>query len=585
MGNEPYVDSTRSGCHALTLRSSSRMRSCLRWVGAVVFSCTAATLSLAEGSKLTSGSYHAKTSYSGWVRSSESEYYKYYGSIIYGSMSQYGSLDGWARFDLGAIPDDATVTDVQLRLYQYAHSSFGSNLPGATVVLIKDVMPSAETLCSYIWSGTRISDRATCHDGWNQIPLYVLSRAAVESCLTQGYIDMGIGGGVFVNGRASGYDAPSDLKAYLNVKFSSPTEFTDLTALGASLSSFPCRSAERETVSFTVLRSGVPPPGSVMAYLNVDSATVDSQLMSDVGSGETLRANLVFQAPEEGKKLDVSCFTNLASDPIRNNDTSFFDCWVFPAYATAAVDFEPDHFPSFPPPEWAIIDRGDSCRWTRNSIIDLSAHTGRYYARCQGGSNPDDWLITGKLLPSATTADTVGLFLRSGGTPQDSVQVWALYAQNPESTLGLLLDTALAAGIWKEFRLSLDQYEGPMYVGIKRFHAGWPGIWVDDVWFSCPTGAAVAEIGDLDPSAVRFSLTPNPARGTRVQLNWVLPVSSEVRADVVDALGRRWSSDVVTSARNKGSTALRLDDMPAGTYFVRAASGAHTQTLKFVLQR
>jgi len=409
----------------------------------------------------------------------------------------------------------------------------------------------------------------------------------VESCLTQGYIDMGINGGqgYYAWADAYGYADPSDLKAYLCVTLTSATEFSDMAALGVHLGSFPCRAAEQETVSFTASCSGEPPPGSAMAYLSVDGATVDSQPMGEAGKGETLTANLVFQAPGDEKKVSISCFTKLASDPFSNNDTAFFDCWTFPAHATAAVDFEPDHFPSFPPPGWVVIDRGDTCRWTRNSIIDLNAHTGRYYSRCQGGADPNDWLISGRLLPSAATADTVGLFLRSSGSPQDSVQVWALSAQEPESTLGLLLDTSLAPGVWQEYRLSLDQYEGFTYVGIKRFHAGWPGIWVDDVWFSCPIGDAVAEPTESHARAVQFSLTPNPARGSRVRLNWVLPFLSDVRVDVVDVLGRRWSSDIVTATRNKGSTTLRLDGLPGGTYFVRARSGVHSRTLKFVLER
>jgi len=99
----------------------SRLR---RGVAAVVVASAVALCLAAEG-RLTTGSYHAKTSYSGKVqRHKTNGFSKFAGRISYGSTTWWVDQYGWARFDLDAIPDDATITDTQLRLYQYASFSY-----------------------------------------------------------------------------------------------------------------------------------------------------------------------------------------------------------------------------------------------------------------------------------------------------------------------------------------------------------------------------------------------------------------------------------------------------------------------------
>jgi hypothetical protein len=85
-------------------------------------------------------------------------------------------------------------------------------------MMIENVEASAETLMGYFYSGVHISDMVTPEFGWNSIPLYPQAAAAVESCLTQNYIDMGIWGSILNGlGEAYGYTGPPDLIAYLRV--------------------------------------------------------------------------------------------------------------------------------------------------------------------------------------------------------------------------------------------------------------------------------------------------------------------------------------------------------------------------------
>ena len=143
----------------------------------------------------------------------------------------------------------------------------------ARVVLVRDATAPAEILYGHVSTGTLLSDRATCYDGWNQIGLYEVSHAAVESCLTQGYIDMGIqSGSTRCSGEAYGYTGPTDLKAFLLVTFTTETQFCDLCALDARLASFPSRTSEQETVRLTALHPGDIQPESVMAYLDLNGA-------------------------------------------------------------------------------------------------------------------------------------------------------------------------------------------------------------------------------------------------------------------------------------------------------------------------
>jgi hypothetical protein len=401
----------------------------------------------------------------------------------------------------------------------------------------------------------------------------------------QGYVDMGLVAWSGCFGCSYGYTAPSDLKACLEVSFSSSAEFCDMVALNGHLSTFPCRSNEAETVPVRVSCEGESSPGSVTAYLDLDGAVADSQVMGEIHPGETLTANLAFRAPPQEKKLQIACYTKVPNDSFPSNDTVYLDCWCFPVYTTAAVDFEPDYCPSFPPPGWAMSN-SNNAYWMLNSTMDPSAHAGRYYGVCTGGLNPpNNWLITSALYISPATADTVGLFLRGHGSSLDSVEVWALWAQDPSAQLGLLLDTSLSSA-WQEFRLSLDQFESqPIYVGIHRFLDGGSGIRVDDVWFSCPMQSAVTESQTASPSAGRFSLAPNLTHGPAVRLEYALSKAAEVRVDILDVAGRCWLETASKPAGTRGTIPLTVSRLPAGAYFVRVTSGTHTQVLKFVLQR
>jgi hypothetical protein len=546
---------------------------------------------LTEEKSLSSFVYHAKTSLSGavWYDEYAGEIEKSFGTMSYGRLGVHVSKHGWARFDISELPDDATVTGVDLLLYQYYYGG-GSGLQ-MRARLVQDANASAWDLYGYVVSGTAISDwfyppNGWC--GWLSLPLYGLANAAVESCLTQGYIDIGIQSYAPYSsvGSAYGYTAPSNLKAHLRISFTSPSVVGNMVALDCHLSAFPCRTNEAETVSFRASFQGDTLLESAFAYLNVDGVAVDSQVVHNVTPGDTITTSLVFRAPQDEKKLQIECYTKLPIDSLLSDDTAYLDCWCFPSYTTAAVDFEPDHFSAFPPPGWVVVNGGDTSRWKLNGTIDLNAHTGRFYGICQSGQNPDDWLITDGLRPSATTADTVGLFLCSQYSGRDSVEVWALSKQDPTAKLGLLLDTLLSPLAWREFRLSLDEYPNqPVYVGVHRFRAGGPGICADDVWFSCPMGGAITEPERTVLDAPQFSMEPSVTRNAGVQFRYALRVVAELRVDVLDAAGRRRHTSVVSPTRTAGAVPLNVSDLPAGAYLVRVTFGECAQTLKFVLQR
>lgn len=534
------------------------------------------------GDRPTVGNYRAKTSLSGtaWMNGRTGEYWNVYGDIGYGQTGQYTVTAGWSRFDLRAIPDDATVNKVRLLIHEYSELSNGN----VVVKLIPDALAGAQALFNSIYNGLAVSDPYPCPSGWSSIPLNDTACAAVESCLVQGHIDMGLSAQFPLVGSSYGYTAPSDLKAYLLVSFSSTAEFCDVSALSGYLATFPCRVGEAETVSFRVSCEGESSPGSVTAYLDINGTHADSQVVDAIHPGDTIEAILAFRAPPQEGKLSLSCYTTVLNDSFRNNDTAYSNCWCFPAYASAAVDFEPEHCPDFPPQGWAVSDSGGAY-WVLTHAMDPYAHSGRNYAFCRFGSSPDNWLISSLLYVSPSTADTVGFFLRSHGTTQDSVEVWALSEQDPSARLGLLLDTALDSS-WREFRLSLDHLDSqPVYVGIRRFLDDGPGIRVDDVWFSCPMQGAVAETPMAQAGVGHYAVVPNLTSGPMVWFEYRVDREADIRVAILDVAGRCRMMTSAKPSQITGRIPVDVAGLPSGVYLVRAACGTHTQTLRLVLQR
>jgi hypothetical protein len=502
--------------------------------------------------------YKAKTSLSGEVLADYSgqQIYKRLGRIAYGiNANPHAEVRvlGWARFGLGRIPDNASVTGVDFCMYQYWSLSF-LHRTVEQARLVRNVEEPAETLYNDITSGTPISDWDTCYDGWDVIALDSGGCAAVESCLAQGYIDLGLGWKEYL-GNAYGYDAPSDLKAYLRIDFTSSLDICDMVAQDAYLSTFPCRATEAETVSFRVACQGENSSANVTAFLDLDGATVDSQALGEVEPGETLTTHLAFVAPAQQKKLQLSCYTRVSNDSLTDNDTASLDCWCFPASATAAVDFEPDHFPSFPPPGWVL--RGTSPQWMVNPIIDLDAHTGRRYASSDAGdSTRNTWLITSALYPSPAANDSVGLFLRSNGS-YDRLQAFALSAQDTSAQLGLLMDDSLDQN-WREYKFNLDAFDRlPVYIGIRRSSFVGYGVRLDDVWFSCPTVPAVAD--KSDSSDIRDDVLPTIAGRVLFVPN---AIGCESQAPSLLDIGGRKVMDL-----KPGTNDVRA--LAPGVYFVR----------------
>jgi hypothetical protein len=194
-----------------------------------IFAARLAASNLTGEKSLPSSVYDAKTSYSGTVQWNDYDhtYAIYPGTIYYGRGGAHAYNHGWARFDIDGLPDDATVTGVELFLYQYGYwGEFGICI---RAVLVQDVNASAAELYQYVGSGPAISDLFTPPSescGWISLALYGLANAAVESCLTQGYIDVGIQRGacpINTYGGAYGYTAPTDLKAYLQINYNSPS--------------------------------------------------------------------------------------------------------------------------------------------------------------------------------------------------------------------------------------------------------------------------------------------------------------------------------------------------------------------------
>lgn len=131
--------------------------------------------------------------WTGNVRTRTSNWEKNSGDIIATSEPQSASqwwYQGWLKFDLSPIPDDAIIDTVSLNYYCYeatnGPSTFVRLLPG-------DPVPQTpQTLWNWITTGTPVTFAQTHGTDWITRVLNNTGRAAVESCLTQNWIALGL---------------------------------------------------------------------------------------------------------------------------------------------------------------------------------------------------------------------------------------------------------------------------------------------------------------------------------------------------------------------------------------------------------
>jgi hypothetical protein len=512
-------------------------------------------------------------------------YTKYPGAISYGVIdSRYFSAHGYVSFALAGFPDSAVMISVRLWYYQYEHDSYGGGLPSTSVVLIPDVNAPAQQLFQDISNGTVVDTRAYTGEGWVVRSFNSAGLAAVDSCIRVGdAIDIGINGGGCAYGAAYGAGPFDPRRAYLEVRYTTAAQYSDVVAIDALFGSNPYAVGDSVVAVSRFLNTG---NRAALGFLILTSLSgvVDTVDVDSLAPNETLRVRAVFPPRTAPGSIKVTACSRVTSDWCPHNDTAVATTYVFPQGTRSAECFELDYTPSFPPSGWLVYNGGDTSTWHRGGPADRYAHSGDFYATCARSDRTEDWLITYGLSPNSSTADTVGVFF---STPYSWCypQVWALGSQNTNDILGLLLDTVIQTQGWCEKHIGLDQLDGrTVFVGFRNCATAGGPLCLDDVWFTSERASAIEEPASARTPALKISLGQNPITGDRVVVRYHTPNPLPLTVEVADVLGRTVARQRLPATSGRGQFDLAARNWPAGAYFVRVTSGAASASVKCIVR-
>lgn len=170
--------------------------------------------------------------WTGNVRTRNNNYEKNSGDIIANSQPQSASqwwYQGWFKFNLSSIPDDAIIDTVSINYYCYE----ATNGPSTYLrLLLGDPVPQTpQTLWNWITTGPTVTYAQTHGTGWITRTLNATGKAAVDSCLNQNWIAFGLhewtnrtGAILKTYGTGTGQYTP-----YLEIAYNLPAR-TDISA-------------------------------------------------------------------------------------------------------------------------------------------------------------------------------------------------------------------------------------------------------------------------------------------------------------------------------------------------------------------
>lgn len=362
---------------------------------------------------------------------------------------------------------------------------------------------------------------------------------------------------------------------------------SDVAVLSARLWSYPALAGETDTLAVTLtnIRDSTVARHFYVASLKA-GVRCDSALVESVAFRETTEVLVpIHNPPGVTGQTRFICASSVTGDWQNQNDSVRLDVRVLPA-GTYYENFESS---TFPPTGWDTIqNRNGVPSWQHRRDTSGLAHSGVGSAFCgrDSGHVADDWLVSPPLVPSSTSADTVGLFCRTlwNNNPQARLEVWAMHGQEIADTLRLLRTIWPPRTPYTEYRTSLDAFDGDsICVGLRwRESLCVVTIYLDDFYFMrLPTGGVEAPI--VVSSPISFSVQPNPARaGQAVSLRG-LAGSADV-VSVYDATGRFVWSATTSRSSVSDTRPLALPSLATGVYLVRLQSGSVTTTTKLVVQ-
>ena len=211
-------------------------------------------------------------------------------------------------------------------------------------------------------------------------------------------------------------------------------------------------------------------------YNYTDSEATTSSL--DMGDTEQITFVPDWSVPNTAGTYTIKSWTELSGEQDPSNDTTTIKVKVY-LEGSLYEGFEAE---AFPPIGWKVynFDGGDA--WERST---WHSHTGDASAYIHYDTPNNDWLITPKLVCSASVPDTLEFWHRAQSSAYTEVINVRLSTTSTDTTaftttLTTVLDSTTD---WKRTKLSLDGYDGScVYIAFQCVSDDQLGWFLDDVY-------------------------------------------------------------------------------------------------------
>jgi hypothetical protein len=156
--------------------------------------------------------------WTGRVMSYTGGYQKHNADLMYGKDPPNDKWQGFAKFDVSTIPDDAVITEASF--FYYVVSQQGDPATEVTLVSVDPVTAGAQDLWNAVVGGPVVSPELVSDRGWVERPLNAAGVAALQSALVQDWIALGLHKTVDDNakGHAKGYQAER-FRPYIRINY------------------------------------------------------------------------------------------------------------------------------------------------------------------------------------------------------------------------------------------------------------------------------------------------------------------------------------------------------------------------------
>lgn len=156
--------------------------------------------------------------WTGRVMSYTGGHHKHNAELMYGKDPPNDKWQGFAKFDVSTIPDDAVITAASF--FYYVVSQQGDPATDVTLVSVDPVSADAASLWNAIVNGPVVSPELTSDRGWVERPLNAAGVAALQSALTQDWVALGLHKTADDNakGHAKGYQAER-FRPYIRINY------------------------------------------------------------------------------------------------------------------------------------------------------------------------------------------------------------------------------------------------------------------------------------------------------------------------------------------------------------------------------